>query len=85
MSPTFLSSFDEQREANKVDGGCDSQRADESEHETHQPGETQHQLEQRGHQDGSLNLGVTGTIQNGIKVGKRRPNANFYFNQVYLD
>lgn len=59
MGPTLLSSFSEQGEANKVDGGRDCQRADESEHETHQPGKAQPQLEQRGHQDGSLNLGVT--------------------------
>lgn len=59
MSPTLLPSFNEEREAYEVDGGCDSQRADESEHQTDQPGKTQQQLEQRGHQDGSLNLGRT--------------------------
>lgn len=58
MSPALLSSFNEQREANEIDGGCDRQRADESEHKTHQPGKTQQELEQRGHQDGSLNLGT---------------------------
>lgn len=63
MSPTLLSSFNEQREANKVDGGRDSQRADESEHEAHQARKAQHQLEQRGHQDGSLNLGVANEMQ----------------------
>lgn len=69
MSPTLLSSLHEQREADEVDGGCDGQRADESEHKTHQARKTQHELEQRGHQDGSLDLGTTGhnseqTMQN---------------------
>lgn len=59
MSPTLLAGFDEQREADEVDGGCDGQRADESEHKTHQPRKTHQELEQRGHQDGSLDLGTT--------------------------
>lgn len=52
----LLSSLDEQGEADEIDGGSDGQRADVFQHQTHQSGETEHQLEQRGNQDGSLDL-----------------------------
>lgn len=59
MASTLLSSFDEQRQADEVDGGRDGERADEFQHEADQPRSPQEKLEQRGHQDGSLDLWTT--------------------------
>lgn len=56
VAPRFLAGLDEQRQADEVDGGSDGQRADVLEHDAHQSREAQEDLEQRGHQDGALDL-----------------------------
>ena len=61
VTSTLLPSFNKQRQADEVDRWSDSQGADEFEHEAHQAGEAQDDLEQGGHQDGSLDLWRAGT------------------------
>jgi len=56
VTSTFLSSFNEQRQANEVDSRSNSQGANEFENKAHQPREAQDNLDKRGHQDGSLDL-----------------------------
>lgn len=59
MASRLLPGLDEQRQADEIDGGGDGQRPDESQHQAHQSGEAEDQLEQGGNQDGSLDLWTT--------------------------
>lgn len=56
VTSRLLPSFNEQWQADEVDGGSYSQRADVFQHESYQPRKAQDDLEQRGNQDGSLDL-----------------------------
>lgn len=64
----LLPGLDEEREADEIDGGGDGERPDVSQHQTHQSWETEDQLEQRGNQDGSLDLSITRKDQHRLKI-----------------
>lgn len=56
MASGLLASFDEQGQADEVDGGSDSERPDIFEYKAHEPGESQDDLKEGRHQDGPLDL-----------------------------